>query len=295
MSVISPDSKVRGNLRTYHGFEVYILTSATLQLAVVPELGAKIISLKNLRTGREWLWHPNDELTLFRNHPGDDFSKSPLAGIDECLPTIAPCRWRACDLPDHGEAWSAPWSVNTNAWGNQILHTSTKLKLSPFVFERTIQLCGDEVRLNYQLNNQSSAEQLYLWAIHPLLRLQPGDSLVLPSATRALLDCEKWSSDLYNAPAHGVCAKLFAAPVADGFAAVENKINSNRLEFHWDPSENNTLGLWFSQGGWHGHHHFAIEPTNGEPDSLQSAAAKNRCGILPGFGSAKWQITLKAS
>jgi hypothetical protein len=266
-----------------------------VQIAVVPELGAKIISLKNLQTGREWLWHPRNELTLFRNRLGDDFSKSPLAGIDECLPTIAPCRSQACDLPDHGEAWSTPWTVNAIAWESQILHTSTQLKLSPFLFDRTIELRGDEVRLNYQLNNQSDAERAYLWAIHPLLRLRPGDSLVLPSATRALLNCEKWISDLYHAPPDGFCAKLFAAPIADGFAAVENKINSNRLEFHWDPCENNTLGLWFSQGGWHGHHHFAIEPTNGEPDSLELAAARNRCGILPRLGSAKWQITLKVS
>jgi galactose mutarotase-like enzyme len=293
MSAISSDSKVRGRMRKRQGFNVYTLSNNKMEIAVVPELGAKIISLKNLQTGREWLWHPGNDVALFRNRLGDDFSKSPLTGIDECLPTIAPCRWQACDLPDHGEAWTAPWSVNANAWENQILHASTKLKLSPFLFERTIELSGDEVRLNYQLTNQSDAERTYLWAIHPLLRLQPGDSLVLPSATRALLNGEKWISDLYHAPTHGACAKLFAAPVADGFAAIENKINSNRLEFHWDPSENNTLGLWLSQGGWHGHHHFAIEPTNGEPDSLESAAARNRCGILPGSGSAKWQITLK--
>ncbi len=295
MSIVCNGSKVRGQVRTQHGFEVYILTNDRMQIAVVPELGAKIISLKNLQTGREWLWHPRNEVTLFRNRLGDDFSKSPLAGIDECLPTIAPCRWQGCDLPDHGEAWSAPWTVNTNAWKNQILHTSTKLKLSPFLFERAIELSGHEIRLNYQLNNQSDAEQPYLWAIHPLLRLQPGDGLVLPSATRALLNGEKWISDLHDASTAEVCAKLFAAPIADGFAAVENKMNANRLEFHWDPSENNTLGLWFSQGGWHGHHHFAIEPTNGEPDSLEVAAGRNRCGIVPGLGSAKWQITLKLS
>jgi hypothetical protein len=293
MSLISHDSTVRNEVRTLQNFKCYILSNQEVQIAVVPELGAKIISLRNLQTGREWLWHPNNELTLFRNHQGDDFSKSPLAGIDECLPTIAPCRWQRRDLPDHGEAWSTAWSVNACAWENRILHTSTQLKLSPFLFERTVELRGDEVRLNYHLNNQSDADQPYIWAIHPLLRLQPGDSLVLPPATRAVLNGEKWISDLYNAPGDGVCAKLFAAPIADGFAAVENRINSNRLEFHWNPSENNTLGLWFSKGGWHGHHHFALEPTNGEPDSLEVAAARNRCGILPGFGSAKWQITLK--
>src|SRR6266436_69141 len=112
MSVVCNGSKVHGQVRTRHGFEIYVLTNDRVQIAVVPELGAKIISLKNLQTGREWLWHPRNEVTLFRNRLGDDFSKSPLAGIDECLPTIAPCQWQACDLPDHGEAWSTPWGVN---------------------------------------------------------------------------------------------------------------------------------------------------------------------------------------
>src|SRR5882724_6568668 len=167
MSVVWNGSKVRGQVRTSHGFEIYVLANDKMQIGVVPELGAKSISLKNLQTGREWLWHPRNEVTLFHNRPGDDFSKSPLAGIDECLPTIAPCRWQACDLPDHGEAWSTRWSVNANAWENQILHASTQLELSPFLFERAIELRGDEVRLNYRLYNQSNAERAYLWAIHP--------------------------------------------------------------------------------------------------------------------------------
>ena len=52
-----------------------VLSNEDVELAVVPELGAKIISLKDLRTGREWMWHPPGGLKLFRNLPGDDFPK----------------------------------------------------------------------------------------------------------------------------------------------------------------------------------------------------------------------------
>src|ERR1700690_4239136 len=90
-------------IRQIQGFSVHVLNNEDVELAVVPELGAKIISLRNLRTGREWLWHPLDKVKLFKNHPGDEFCGSPLAGIDECLPTILPCAWRGRELPDHGE------------------------------------------------------------------------------------------------------------------------------------------------------------------------------------------------
>ncbi len=293
MSLISHDSKVRREVRTTQNFKVYTLSNKEVQIAVVPELGAKIISLKNLQTGREWLWHPRNELTLFRNRLGDDFSQSPLAGIDECLPTIAPCQWQGRGLPDHGEIWSTSWSVDSAAWENVILQTTNRLKLSPFLLQRSVALEGSAVRLNYQLDNVGNSDEAYLWALHPLIRLQAGDRLDLPSSTRLLLNGEEWLGDLDRGAPHGTCSKLFASPISEGLAAVQNEMTGDRLEFQWNPSENNTLGLWHSRGGWHGHHQFAIEPSNGEPDSLALAGPKKRCSILQAGASAQWQIALK--
>jgi hypothetical protein len=119
-------------IRRHQGFDVYVIRTAAVELAVVPELGARIISLKNLRTGREWLWHPAARLKLFRNRLGDDFARSPLAGWDECLPTIAPCEWRNRLLPDHGEAWSIPWTVDEVFWERGVVKTCARLPVSPF-------------------------------------------------------------------------------------------------------------------------------------------------------------------
>src|SRR5512135_2538946 len=101
-----PTSAITGREQ---GFEVFTLRNDLLELTAVPELGAKIIALKNLRTGREWMYRPPGGLRLFRNRPGDDFAASTLVGWDECLPTIAPCVWNARTLPDHGEVWSVAW------------------------------------------------------------------------------------------------------------------------------------------------------------------------------------------
>ena len=112
----------------FQGFTVYTLQSDKVALAVVPELGAKIISLKDLRTQREWLWHPDDNLELFINQPHDVFSDSPLVGMDECLPTILPCTWRGRKMPDHGEVWNRSWEVDYDAWQLGVLKTTIKLK-----------------------------------------------------------------------------------------------------------------------------------------------------------------------
>jgi galactose mutarotase-like enzyme len=279
--------------RQVQGFVVYVMNNGEVELVVVPELGAKIISLKNLRTRREWLWHPKDNLKLFKNRPSDDFSTSPLAGMDECLPTISPCSWQGRELPDHGEVWNQPWKVDEDAWLKGVLTTSIHLKISPFVFERTIELHGNEARFGYKLSNLNSIEEPFVWAIHPLLRLAEGDELDLPSSTRALLNGAAWIDAITSAVPKTNCEKVFASPVSVGSAAINNEITGDRLEFAWEPSENKALGLWLTRGGWHGHHHFAIEPTNANDDSLVVANARKQCGTVAGNGSVAWQLSLK--
>ncbi len=280
-------------VRQQQGFEVYVLNNEEVELAVVPELGAKIVSLKNLPTGREWMWHPPGGLKLFRNRPGDDFSQSPLAGADECLPTISPCSWQGRALPDHGELWNTPWSVDTEAWAGGILKTRTRLKISPFEFERTIELLADEIQITYQLKNRGATPEHFLWAIHPLLRLQPGDQLNLPASTRALLNGESWIDAVGSAVPEKNCAKVFAAPVSEGFVAINNLATGDYLEFGWDPLENNTLGLWLTRGGWHGHHHFALEPMNADTDSLVEAVERKRSGVVNASGTASWRLSIR--
>src|SRR5258706_7123343 len=280
-------------VRREQGFDVFILANQDVELAVVPELGARIISLKDLRTEREWLWHPAGGRKLFRNRAGDNFESGPLVGLDECLPTIAPCSWQERDLPDHGEVWAAAWALDSEAWERGLLRTSIGLKISPFDFERTIELQGNEIRLSYQLNNRAAAEELYLWAMHPLLRLQSGDQLELPDSTRALLNGAPWLDAPDSTRPKGNCEKIFACLVSEGRAAINNPVTGDRLEFEWDAAQNNTLGLWLNRGGWHGHHHFALEPANGEPDVLTAASQRKRCGAVPAHGSVAWQVCIQ--
>lgn len=280
-------------MRHEQGFEVYVLSNEDVELAVVPELGAKIISLKDLRTDREWMWHPPGPLRLFQNVPGDAFSQSPLTGADECLPTISPCNWHGRELPDHGEVWNLPWKTDPDALENGILKTTIRLEITPFDFERVIELRGNEIQISYQLHNRGTAAEHYVWAIHPLLCLQAGDHLELPASTRALFNGQPWPDTLVSAIPERASAKVFARPVSEGLAAIGNSITGERLEFAWSPAENDTLGLWLTRGGWHGHHHFAIEPTNADCDMLALAAAKGRCGVLAAGDVSTWQLRLR--
>ncbi|MBI3878255.1 MAG: hypothetical protein HY300_20220 [Verrucomicrobia bacterium] len=49
---------------------------------VIPELGAKIGSLKNRRNGREWMWSPPGGVMLRRNKTGDPFPENTLSAAE---------------------------------------------------------------------------------------------------------------------------------------------------------------------------------------------------------------------
>ena len=291
MNTIGQDNRLE--VRNEQGFAVRVLANEKMELAVVPELGARIISLKNVRTQREWMWHPPEGLKLFRNRLGDDFAKGPLAGMDECLPTISPCSWQERQLPDHGEVWSVPWKVDEAAWESGVLKTSVRLKISPLEFERTIEVRDREVRLSYRLNNLGAKDEHYLWAMHPLLRLREGDQLTLPPSTRSQLNGERWLDAVDSVVPEGNSSKLFARPVQVGKAGIYNRDSGERIEFEWNPAENNTLGLWLTRGGWHGHHHFAVEPTNASCDALALAAETGSCGVVNVGESTTWNVRLR--
>jgi len=96
-----------------------------------------------------------------------------------------------------------------------------------------------------------------------------------------------------SATPSGGCAKLVAGPVSEGRVGVRNDLTGERFDFEWEASENNGLGLWLTRGGWHGHHHIAIEPTNAGADALTSAISRNWCGVVEGNSIVTWQIRLR--
>ena len=279
----------------WDGFEVLLLRSSGLEVAVVPELGAKVVSLKNLKTGREWMYRATNPAKLFRNKPGDDFALSPLVGWDECLPTISPCHWRGRALPDHGEVWSASWEIDENAWEQGAIKTSVRLPRSPFKFTRTILAQGDTLSAEYEVVNLSGEPQEFLWAMHPLLALEKGDQLLLPPEIHGHLN-HPWIHSLDFSCRTKTCDKAYAGPLRQGLAEILNSVSGDCLSFIWDTMDCDTLGIWLTRGGWNGHHHVALEPANGAPDSLAVAASEwKRCGLLPPFGKKNWSVQIRLS
>jgi hypothetical protein len=264
-----------------------------LEVSLVPELGAKIISLVNRQTGREWMSSPAGGCRLFHNRLDDDFAASTLTGWDECLPTIAPCLWKNRKLPNHGEVWSVPWAIDKDAFHEGVLKTSVALAVSPFRFERSLTLNGNEMLLNYRLENLENEREEFLWAMHPLVPIYPGDTFELTAETRGAIGNHPWLDSLEFGNSQSACAKTYATPLREGRAAIKNPHSGDRMTFLWDARQNPTLGIWLTRGGWNGHHHLALEPSNGSPDALSEACARNQCGSIDPRSTLKWQVMIQ--
>jgi galactose mutarotase-like enzyme len=262
--------------RQENGFDVIGLINDDLAVEIVPALGARLLSLRDLRVGEEWMWRPADGRPLARHLLGSAFEHSTLAGAEECLPTVNACRSNERDLPDHGECWASAWTVATAALDGGSIATTLDLPRSPLRLERTITLDGPRVQLEYRLTSRSALPERWLWAFHPLYPLCPGDRLELPGQASAP-EC-----------APGACTKAFY-PATEGRVALI-RAHGPRLTTTWSPAELPWLAVWITRGGWHGHHHLALEPTVAPADTPEHSAVPL---IAPG-ATACWSIALTA-
>lgn len=295
------------------GFTVRGLRSGTAELLMVPDLGGRIISLRNLKTGREWCWHQPRPDWLWANQAGDAFGSSPQAGIDECVPSVSACELNGRLIPDHGEVWSQRWNLDPTALENKVLAATVPLTVSPLVFSRTIQVGEDGAFVfDYSLRNTGSATEPYLWCFHPLTNIEPGDRLELPAEVHNLrlnggIGAPIEFGDIwpYPEPFPGVrldecavpgmpsgCVKGFAGPLATGHAAQVNDHTGDRLDLRWDASVIPFLGVWLNRG-FGGFHHLALEPTTGAPDSLAKAVEDwQQFSVVQPGETVRWSLSM---
>ena len=294
------------------------LVNEQVSVRMLPDLGGKLCSLRDRRTGREWLLPSQLAGGGYRNAAyGDDFSTFDTSGFDECFPVVGagPHPDAAFQWPDHGELWSRAWEVEQT---EDALMARIDGQVWPYTFSRRASLQGDSLCLDYTVENRAAAPFRHLWSAHPLLQVTPGMKLLLPQGLREVVvngrtnlangnqgDLRHWPEvtpglDCSTVPpvTCGKAMKVFAPWVSEGWCGVMDPVSGEALTFHWNPAEVPHLGLWLCYGGWPTdgrtpHLTVALEPCTGMPDRLDDAAERNSCAVL-GPGERKtWNLRLQ--
>jgi galactose mutarotase-like enzyme len=307
------------------GFPAIALRTDELEVVAVPTVGMKLTNLRRLR-GREWLWR-NDQIALAQPRPDASFvATADSGGWDECFPTVGPSPVPGAApgtpaLPDHGELWGAPWtsSVYGHASG-ATLTASTTGRLLPYEFHREITLDphAPVMHLRYRIRNRGTSPFPWIWSAHPLVNVQPGTTLEVPSmhqvriaavhglAELSVGDIVSWpdafggQNGQFVFPEQGAWAvKLFGDVGRSGRMTLVDPRRGERLELVVRPEEVPQVGLWINNRGWappqrRPYYNLGLEPAIGAPDRLDDAVRDwNMAQTLEPGGERSWSVDVR--
>ncbi|HEX6493958.1 MAG TPA: hypothetical protein VF018_00650 [Acidobacteriaceae bacterium] len=286
-----------------------VLESADIRVEVVPALGGKFTSLFSKRTSTEWLLPPLRPYAEAKTTGG--FEGWDGGGFDECLPTVAATE----TAPDHGELWRYAWDEQ-EAENAVLLHT-TALG-GAIAVERCARLEGSSLVLDYALENRSDTSQSLIYCPHPLLRVEPGDHILLPAEVREVLvegsagdrlgrrgDRIAWPTPKQGddlsvvGPPDGLQAdKVFAGPISDGWCALVRPSLDEALELTFTSDVLPYLGLWICRAAWPDsgaakQYTVAFEPASSSNDSLADAERDGTAWRLGPGERREWRLCFR--
>jgi hypothetical protein len=165
-----------------------VLADDRIRVTVLPDRGADIHAVQDLRTGVDVLWKTPWGLHIRADHDAPKGSaeawlNSYAGGWQVLLPSGGgPSSHRGVDHPYHGEACSLPWAatVDTAADGGEHVELRVRLADSPLLLERTVSLVAGRgaVVVAERITNEGERPLEYMWVHHPAF----GAPLVAPGA-----------------------------------------------------------------------------------------------------------------
>lgn len=296
-----PISISRGN---DSGFETVVVNTGVLHLTLIPELGGKVSSLRDLRTGREWLWRNPRQPYQRVPHGSSYIAASDTGGWDECFPSVDLSRypsppWAGATIQDHGELWTQTAALEIREESDSVaLATRWQGVVLPYTFVRIITAHGGSATLQFEYTVQNTGDSAidWIWSAHPLMAIEPGMQVLVPETARfnlrgtfppGLVDGHAnlkypltvGAFDLTELPPTnaGVALKLWSDPLAQGWATLGAADGEFRMR--WDASRLPQVGIWMNLGMWAGdggapYYNLGLEPCIGAQDSLFEAVTQ---------------------
>jgi hypothetical protein len=299
------------------------LATPSVALEVVAEVGARVVSLRDLLRDREWLLQrtpPSEAEGMAWSTEDVVFGGRESFGWDECLPTVAPSPDPldpgAPPLRDHGDQWGRGAYLALDEEAGTVTHTWSVPRW-PYRLSRRLSFADERTVLaEYELLSLSERAQPLLWSQHPVFRLEPGTRLELPGVSEVVRTSQagiglpsrpSWPSAAPVGAAAidlslvhsglGWSVKLYAeAPPGPVHAIAPDDA---RLTIDWDRGFAPALGVWLSYGGWPADgppcEQVALEPTTSAHDDLASAQADGQARLLAPHARLAWWVSLRLS
>lgn len=311
---------VRVSECSVEGIRALEVDNGLVRVLVLPDLGAKILSLVDLRSGREWM--ARSGRPLVRREYGDRYDAYDYSGWDECFPGIGECfypegPWRGIVVPDHGELWTLPWRTDV---GDGFLRQSVHGVRFPYTFERQIDFNGgNHLTIAYALENHATFPFKTFWSAHPMLAVTPLTRFLIPEGLEMRVEVSKnqrlgdylavlpWPiardregrevdlSLMGNADRDQV-DKLFSIRSTQGWGGIYDPVDEDFFVFTFRPQEVPFIGVCAIRGRWPTENDSTliglVEPCNGWPDRLDVAIDRGESIRVPAGARLTWELAL---
>jgi galactose mutarotase-like enzyme len=178
------------------GNRAVVLADDEIRVTLLPDRGADIHAVEDLRTGVDVLWktpwglHPRGGPPAPKGSP-EYWLETYAGGWQLLLPSGGgPSTHRGVHHAYHGEACSLPWeaTVGTAADGADQVELRVRLEDSPLLVERVVSLAPGrgEVVVAERVTNEGDEALEYTWGHHPAFGaplVGPGTRIVTPAST----------------------------------------------------------------------------------------------------------------
>ncbi len=271
-----------------HGLRLLQLENEWLSLSILPEVGAKILTLYDKTGNRQILWE-NPRIRP-QTYPIDaNFDNYWCGGWDDAYPTADACIHAGEPFPNLGELRSLQWQVDELTPSKTVL--TAYGPISAIHAAKTIWLSGQVLHMSFLVKSLSPIPLDFMWGTHPAFAVEAGTRLIIPARTCLVAQSNHPSlgspGDQYNWPningtdmslvpniSAGINCGHYATDLEDGWFAIETRGQGILFEFPLETCPN--LWMWLVYGGWRGYHHAVIEPWTGYPVNLAQAFEQGR-------------------
>ena len=306
---------------TWLGQPALAFETSAVRLVTVPQMGAKIVSLLDKARGHEWLLPPLNRPFRPAEYAAS-FVAQDMSGWDEMFPTIDACayplagRYAGSPLPDHGEVWALPWSLEAGPPG--ALSLSVEGRALPYRLTRTIRaLDAWTLRLEFEVVNSGLEDFVALWAAHPQFAVDAATRIVLPPVVRQVVNVlptpdwpdvgarvawpqatiatgEPVALDQIGPASRQSYRKFYLPPDAPvSWAALRQGTAGAWLRLAWDAEAVPYLGIWVDEGGFNAAPTAALEPSTGYYDKLTLAAQNGRVVTFAPGQPQRWFLDIQ--
>ena len=303
----------------FHDISAIQMENDRLKVIIIPESGGKLQSIFDKHLNREFLYQSTD-VKFKRGVYGGSFLDGDLSGFDDMFPSINACLypdqpWQGVMVPDHGEVWSLPWEFEIEQEALVLRVHGVKF---PYMLEKRISFqSSSEVRADYALWNFSPYSLKYIWAAHPLLNIEDGSRLIIPTNGK-IINALSGSSRLgaYGAihdwplagssngeasdmrvitPNLGKSEKYYVlGETGVGRSVLYHSLHKQYISFSYPPEKVKYLGVWVNENGpFIAQNNVAIEPCTGLMDSIDIADRFNQLAKIEAYGQACWFLLIE--